>query len=73
MGRNLDKIINSLPAKRQTKIAAISKQKVEEMIAQAATLSDFRNAVERNSSRSGASGKNGGNYQSENRYKNGAF
>jgi DNA-binding XRE family transcriptional regulator len=45
MGRNLDDIIKSLPAKRQTKIAALSKQKVEEMIAHAATLSDFRKAV----------------------------
>lgn len=45
MGRNLDDIIKNLPAKRQTKIAALSKQKVEEMIAHAATLSDFRKAV----------------------------
>jgi DNA-binding XRE family transcriptional regulator len=45
MSRNLDDIIKSLPAKRQTKIAALSKQKVEEMIAHAATLSDFRKAV----------------------------
>ncbi len=45
MGRNLDDIIKSLPAKRQTKIAALSKQKVEEMIAHAATLSDFRKDV----------------------------
>jgi transcriptional regulator with XRE-family HTH domain len=45
MGRNLDDIIKSLPAKRQKKIAALSNQKVEEMIAHAATLSDFRKAV----------------------------
>ncbi len=45
MSRNLDDIIKSLPAKRQTKIAALSKQKVEKMIAHAATLSDFRKAV----------------------------
>ncbi|MBC3833280.1 XRE family transcriptional regulator [Undibacterium amnicola] len=45
MGRNLDDIIKNLPAKRQTEIAALSKQKVEEMIAHAATLSDFRKAV----------------------------
>jgi hypothetical protein len=45
MGRNLDDIIENLPAKRQTKIATLSKQKIEEMIAHAATLSDFRKAV----------------------------
>lgn len=45
MGRNLDDIIKSLPVKRQTKIAALSKQKVEEMIVHAATLSDFHKAV----------------------------
>jgi DNA-binding XRE family transcriptional regulator len=45
MGRNLDDIIKSLPAKRQTKITTLSKQKVEEMIPHASTLSDFRKAV----------------------------
>ncbi|GAC1328145.1 MAG: hypothetical protein NVS3B11_03710 [Collimonas sp.] len=45
MGRNLDDVIKNLPAGRQAKIAAISQKKVEEMIAHAATLSDFRKAV----------------------------
>jgi DNA-binding XRE family transcriptional regulator len=45
MGRNLDDIIRSLPADRQAKIATLSHKKVEEMIAHAATLTDFRKAV----------------------------
>ena len=45
MGRNLDDIIESLPAERQAKIASLSRKKVEEMIAHAATLTDFRKAV----------------------------
>ena len=45
MGRNLDDIIKSLPTDRQAKIAALSQTKVEEMIAHAATLTDFRKAV----------------------------
>ncbi|RJG15705.1 XRE family transcriptional regulator [Massilia cavernae] len=45
MGRNLDEVIKSLPADRQAKIAALSQKKVEEMIAHAATLTDFRKAV----------------------------
>ncbi len=45
MCRNLYDIVKSLPAKRQTKIATLSKQKIEEMIAHAAMLSDFRKAI----------------------------
>lgn len=45
MGRNIDDVIKSLPADRQAKIATLSQKKVEEMIAQAATLTDFRKAV----------------------------
>jgi transcriptional regulator with XRE-family HTH domain len=45
MGRNLDEVISSLPAARQEKIAALAEKKVEEMIALAATLTDFRKAV----------------------------
>lgn len=45
MGRNLDDIINGLPKDRQKKINDLSTQKVEEMIAHAKTLTDFRKAV----------------------------
>ena len=45
MGRNLDDVIKSLPIERQTKIAALSQEKVQEMIAHAATLAEFRKAV----------------------------
>ena len=45
MGRNLNEVIASLPADRQAKIAALTQKKVEEMIAHAATLTDFRKAV----------------------------
>ncbi|UOD32691.1 XRE family transcriptional regulator [Massilia violaceinigra] len=45
MGRNLDDIINSLPVERQTAIAAASGKKIEDMLAHAATLTDFRKAV----------------------------
>ena len=45
MGRNLDDIINGLPAERQAKIAALSQQKVEDMMAYAKTLADVRKAV----------------------------
>jgi transcriptional regulator with XRE-family HTH domain len=45
MGRNLDDVIKSLPADRQKKIAALSREKVEEMLAHAATLTEFRKAV----------------------------
>ncbi|MGF6115537.1 transcriptional regulator with XRE-family HTH domain [Janthinobacterium lividum] len=45
MGRNLNDAIHSLPAERQAKIAALSQEKMQEMIAHAATLTDFRKAV----------------------------
>lgn len=45
MGGNLNDVINSLPAKRQTANAAASQKKIEDMIAHAATLTDFRKAV----------------------------
>lgn len=45
MGRNLHDVIHSLPAERQAKIAALSQEKMQEMIAHAATLTDFRKAV----------------------------
>jgi len=45
MGRSLDEVIGSLPADRQAKIAALAEKKVDEMIAHAATLTDFREAV----------------------------
>lgn len=45
MGRNLDDVIKGLPTERQKKIAALSQKKIEEMIAHAATLTDFRKAV----------------------------
>ncbi|MEG2031407.1 MAG: XRE family transcriptional regulator [Janthinobacterium sp.] len=45
MGRNLNDVIHSLPAERQAKIAALSQEKMQEMIAHAATLTDFRKAV----------------------------
>lgn len=45
MGRNLDDIIDNLPAERRAKIKTLSQKKVEEMMAHAATLADFRKAV----------------------------
>jgi transcriptional regulator with XRE-family HTH domain len=45
MGRNLDDIIKSLSADRQAKITDLSNKKIEEMLAHAATLTDFRKAV----------------------------
>jgi transcriptional regulator with XRE-family HTH domain len=45
MGRKLDDVIKSLPAGRQAKIAALAQEKREEMLLQAATLTDFRKAV----------------------------
>lgn len=45
MGRNLDDIINSLPAERQARIAKLSDKKVVEMIEGAATLTDLRKAI----------------------------
>lgn len=45
MGRKLDDVIKSLPAGRQAKIAALAQEKRDEMLLQAATLTDFRKAV----------------------------
>ena len=45
MGRKLEDVIHGLPAERQAKIAALSQEKVEEMIAHASSLTDFRKAV----------------------------
>jgi len=45
MGRKLEEVIHNLPAERQVKIAALSQEKVEEMIAHASSLTDFRKAV----------------------------
>ena len=45
MGRNLDDVIGKMSAERQAKIAALSQKKIEDMIAHAATLTDFRKAV----------------------------
>lgn len=45
MGRNLDDVIKTLSAERQAKVMALSQKKVEDMIAHAATLTDFRKAV----------------------------
>jgi transcriptional regulator with XRE-family HTH domain len=45
MGRNLDEVINSLPAERQSAIAEATRKKVEDMLTHAETLTDFRKAV----------------------------
>nr|WP_314625026.1 XRE family transcriptional regulator [uncultured Janthinobacterium sp.] len=45
MGRNLKDVIHSLPVDRQARIAALSQEKMQNMIAHAATLTDFRKAV----------------------------
>lgn len=45
MGRKLSDVIGGLPAERQEKIAALAEKKVNEMIAHATTLTDFRKAV----------------------------
>lgn len=45
MGRNIEDIINNLPAERRVKVKALSQKKVEEMMAHAVTLADFRKAV----------------------------
>ncbi|HEX8610372.1 MAG TPA: XRE family transcriptional regulator [Telluria sp.] len=41
----MNDVINSLPAERQTAIAAASQKKIEDMLAHAATLTDFRKAI----------------------------
>lgn len=45
MGRNLDDVINSLPAERQARIARAAARKVADMLAHATTLAEFRKAV----------------------------
>ncbi|MFZ4874492.1 XRE family transcriptional regulator [Janthinobacterium sp. Mn2066] len=45
MGRKLEEVIHGLPAERQARIAALSQEKVAEMIAHASSLTDFRKAV----------------------------
>lgn len=45
MGRNIDEVIKSLPVERQRKVSALTQQKVDDMLAHAATLTDFRKAV----------------------------
>jgi len=45
MGRNLDEVINNLPPDRQARIALLAEKKMDDMIAHAATLTDFRKAV----------------------------
>ncbi|USX22928.1 helix-turn-helix domain-containing protein [Oxalobacteraceae bacterium OTU3REALA1] len=45
MGRNIEDVIQSLPADRQAKIADLSNKKIAEMLTYAATLADFRKAV----------------------------
>jgi transcriptional regulator with XRE-family HTH domain len=45
MGRNLDDVIGSLPAARQTRIAQRAGQHVADMLAHATTLAEFRKAV----------------------------
>lgn len=45
MGRNLDDVIDSLPAERQANIAQRAGQHVADMLAHATTLAEFRKAV----------------------------
>jgi transcriptional regulator with XRE-family HTH domain len=45
MGRTLDEVINQLPPDRQARIASLAEKKMDEMIAHATTLTDFRKAV----------------------------
>ncbi len=45
MGRNIDDVIQSLPPERQKKITSASHKKVDDMLAHATTLTDFRKAV----------------------------
>ncbi|MBB5369022.1 MULTISPECIES: XRE family transcriptional regulator [unclassified Janthinobacterium] len=45
MGRKLEEVIDGLPVERQARIAALSQEKVAEMIAHASSLTDFRKAV----------------------------
>lgn len=45
MGRKLDAVIASLPAAQQARIELLAQQKIDETLAHAKTLSDFRKAV----------------------------
>lgn len=45
MGRSLDEVIGSLPKKRQVRIEALAEGKIRDMLAEARTLTDIRNAV----------------------------
>lgn len=47
MGRNLDEVLNKLPAARRARITALSEEKIEDMLAHAANLTDFRKAVDK--------------------------
>ena len=45
MSADLNDLLNDLPPARQAKIAALAEQKIQETIAHATTLSDFRKAM----------------------------
>ena len=45
MGRKLNDIINSLPAQRKAEVESLARKKVDDMLAYAKTLADFRKAV----------------------------
>jgi len=45
MGRTLNEVIDKLPPDRQARIASLAEKKMDEMIAHATTLTDFRKAV----------------------------
>lgn len=45
MGRTLKEVMKTLPASRRAKVESLAQKKVEEMLAHAKTLKDFRKAV----------------------------
>jgi hypothetical protein len=45
MGRTLDEVINKLPLDRQARTASLAEKKMDDMIAHATTLTDFRKGV----------------------------
>ena len=45
MGRKLNEVIASLPTEQQLRIEVLAQQKIEETLAHARTLTDFRKAV----------------------------
>ena len=45
MGRTLKEVMKTLPASRRAKVESLAQKKVEEMLAYAKTLKDFRKAV----------------------------